>query len=294
MRNETRWGPGIIGLVVAGAALGVLYNAAGLVSHPKRGIPWLAATNAMANLDTLALAPPDSEAPVPDDAAGVLAGPGEAAEHATADPPPATSPAPTAKSEGAGGAASRSERAPASKAVDSMTPAEKGRAPAPAKPAPKTASASAASPGSTATTAAAPAATQPDAAPPVERRAPPPFIPESDRPVRITLAVAKSLFDAGAALFMDARDPSDYEAGHIPGALRMTRDDALEDPDRIKALPVRGRPIVAYCSGGVCEASLELAQALVDAGYRKVLVYSGGFPDWEAAGYPVKQGGEGQ
>jgi rhodanese-related sulfurtransferase len=281
MRNETQWGRGIILLVIAGAALGVLYNAAGLMSHPKRGIPWLAATNAMAELDTLAFALPDSEAPAAQEAAGAEPEPAETAGQAAADTPPASPPSPTAKSEGAGGAAPPRERVSTPPSKSSPAP------PAKSTPAPKTASVSTAKPGSTAT---APAATAPAAAKP----APPPFIPESDRPVRISLATAKSLFDAGAALFMDARDPPDYEAGHIPGALRMTRDEALGDPDRVKALPVRGRPIVAYCSGGVCEASLELAQALVDAGYRKVLVYGGGFPDWEAAGYPVAQGGEGK
>jgi rhodanese-related sulfurtransferase len=120
-----------------------------------------------------------------------------------------------------------------------------------------------------------------------------PFIPESDQPIQAKLATVKTLFDAGAALFLDARDPEEYDAGHIPGALRLTRQDALSEPDRMKTLPVRGRPIVAYCAGGVCEASRDLAEVLVEAGYRKVLVYAGGFPEWAAAGYPVERGSGG-
>jgi rhodanese-related sulfurtransferase len=295
MQNEIRWGRGIAIFVVVGAALGVLYNAAGLMSHPKRGIPWLAAADAMAELDSLAIAPPDTEAPATREVAGAPTAPppAEAAAHDPLDSPGAAA---APKSKGAGGASPPRESSSAASAKTSPVASAKGSLSA------KTASTSPAKPGSTGAppTAAPPAATTPSAtAPasktPAERIAPPPpFIPESDRPVRISLATTKSLFDAGAALFLDARDPSDYEAGHIPGALRLTRDEALGDPDRVKSLPVRGRPIVAYCSGGVCEASLELAQALVDAGYRKVLVYGGGFPDWEAAGYPVKQGGEGQ
>ncbi len=143
-----------------------------------------------------------------------------------------------------------------------------------------------------------PAAKQPEPVrqPPAQAQARPPlpFIPESDQPVQVKLATAKLLFDAGGALFLDAREPTDFEAGHIPGALQMTREDALNDPDRVKALPVRGRPIVTYCDGGPCESSLELARALVGAGYRKVLVFAGGYPEWVAAGHPVERGGSGR
>jgi rhodanese-related sulfurtransferase len=104
------------------------------------------------------------------------------------------------------------------------------------------------------------------------------------------MATVKPFFDAGAALFLDARDPAEYEAGHIPGAIRLTNADLASEPERAKTLPVAGRPIIVYCEGGECEASLEVARALVEGGYRKVLVFTGGFPEWSAAGYPVERG----
>jgi rhodanese-related sulfurtransferase len=58
----------------------------------------------------------------------------------------------------------------------------------------------------------------------------------------------------------------------------------------MKALPAQGRPIICYCEGGACEASLDLAKTLIDAGYKRVLVYMGGFPEWSAAGQPVEKG----
>ena len=136
-------------------------------------------------------------------------------------------------------------------------------------------------------------AASPSPAPPPPPSKPPasvPFIPEMDKPIQITMDAAKRLFDAKAALFLDARDPSEYEEGHIPAAIRLTRDEALQYPDRVKALGETSRPIVAYCDGGACEASLELARVLVDAGYRRVLVYTGGFPEWAAAGHSVVRG----
>jgi rhodanese-related sulfurtransferase len=108
------------------------------------------------------------------------------------------------------------------------------------------------------------------------------------------ITTVKRFFDARAALFIDARDPAEYEAGHIPGALRLTNAEAQGEPDRLKSLPVQGRPIIAYCEGGACEASIELARTLIDAGYQKVLVYSGGYPEWSAAGYPVERGNGGR
>jgi rhodanese-related sulfurtransferase len=104
------------------------------------------------------------------------------------------------------------------------------------------------------------------------------------------MAAVRRFLDADAALFIDARDPAEFQAGHIPGAIRMTRDEALADPERTRGLPARGRPIITYCEGGSCEASLDLAKALVESGYRKVLVYAGGFPEWSAAGQPVERG----
>lgn len=117
-----------------------------------------------------------------------------------------------------------------------------------------------------------------------------PAIPDLDHPVEVDLATAKRLFDSGAALFLDARDPPEYLAGHIPGALRLTRNDALAEPERLRELPVRGRPIVTYCEGGECEASADLARTLSESGFRRVLVLPGGMPEWAAAGFPVEKG----
>ena len=260
-------------IVLGGAALGVGYNAAGLMSRPPRGIPWLATGEEVPALESLAapgaVAPPGSAAP---ESAAVARDPSVPAPGA---PPPTPAPAGKAPATGATAAAKSRAQQPA----PPPAPAAEGgtRAPEPG-PAP-----------------GEPTTTPPPATPPpdVRQAAPVPFIPELDRPFQIKLSTAKALFDAKAALFLDARDPSEFEAGHIPGAIRLTRDEALGDPDRVKALGAATRPIVAYCEGGTCESSLDLARVLVDAGYRKVLVFSGGFPEWSAAGHPVERGSGG-
>ena len=113
-------------------------------------------------------------------------------------------------------------------------------------------------------------------------------IPESDEPLQIQIAGVKRLYDAGAALIVDARDREEFEMGHIAGALSLPYGEAT--PDRVEGVDPGGRPIITYCDPD-CEVSMELAwEFVVQAGHRKVLVFVGGFPEWKAAGYPVETG----
>ena len=116
-----------------------------------------------------------------------------------------------------------------------------------------------------------------------------PQIPDLERPIHIQLAAVKQLFDAGALLLIDAREPEEYAAGHIPGALSMPYDEVSSEPERLESLAAGGKAIAVYCGGGACELSLNLAWDLISAGQKKVVVYMGGYPEWVAAGYPVEQ-----
>ncbi len=51
---------------------------------------------------------------------------------------------------------------------------------------------------------------------------PPPGLPATEDDVpRISLEQALTAYSAGAAIFVDVRDPSQFEASHIPGALNI-------------------------------------------------------------------------
>jgi len=119
---------------------------------------------------------------------------------------------------------------------------------------------------------------------------PPPVIPDVAGPLTLELPALKQLYDANAALVVDAREPSQYAEGHIAGAISLPYNGALAEPERIAALEPARRPIVVYCSGGTCELAMDLAKFLVESGKRRVLVYEGGYPEWESAGYPVARG----
>jgi rhodanese-related sulfurtransferase len=118
-----------------------------------------------------------------------------------------------------------------------------------------------------------------------------PEIPDVGRPVKIELRAVKQLYDAHAALFVDARELWEFDEGHIPGAVSLPAEEAITDPARLEQLDPGGRPIVAYCGGGTCEVSLTLANELVLVGHSRVAVYMGGFPEWVGAGYPVEDAG---
>ncbi len=118
-----------------------------------------------------------------------------------------------------------------------------------------------------------------------------PEIPDLDRPLSVELATVRQFVDAKAALVLDAREPAEYEEGHIPGAVNVPYDTAGSDPARLQALDPGGRPIIIYCGGGTCEVSMSLAETLIyQFARRKVLVYTGGWPDWVAAGLPIAKG----
>ncbi len=108
---------------------------------------------------------------------------------------------------------------------------------------------------------------------------------------RIDLEEAKKKFDEGRAVFIDARCPDEYNQGHIRGAISLSPDRLeMECPLVISQL-LREREIITYCGGGTdCQLSTELARKLIALGYSKTNDFFGGWPAWEAAGYPIEAG----
>lgn len=116
-----------------------------------------------------------------------------------------------------------------------------------------------------------------------------PEIPAVGRPVQIDIGALRRYFDADAALIVDARDPDEYAAGHIRGAVNLPYDQVISNPGLAESLRTGGRPVVTYCGGEGCEVSLGVAEELCAAGHSRVAVYVGGFPEWVEAGNPVER-----
>jgi hydroxyacylglutathione hydrolase len=89
-----------------------------------------------------------------------------------------------------------------------------------------------------------------------------------------------------SGLFLiDVRQASEYEAGHVPGAVHIG-GGALED--RLAELP-RDRPIATMCASGF-RASIA-ASLLRAAGFGDVSWVADGVGPWARAGHPVETGG---
>jgi len=88
----------------------------------------------------------------------------------------------------------------------------------------------------------------------------------------------------GQALFVDARIPEDYQQGHIAGAINIDieGDDDIFYPqyEGLKDLADYHAPIITYCSGTECDASLMLARFLYDEGFTDISIYFGGWDFW--------------
>jgi len=113
------------------------------------------------------------------------------------------------------------------------------------------------------------------------------------QPVReIDLPEAAEAFRQGFP-FLDARRSADYRLGHIRGAhgISVWESDLDEKLTRFDATghPLKS-PIVIYCNGGDCQDSGLLAARLTGLGYRHLLLYRGGYPEWISKGRPIVQG----
>jgi len=82
-------------------------------------------------------------------------------------------------------------------------------------------------------------------------------------------------------LFLDVREPDEWQEGHVPGAVHVPRGN-LEA--RVETLiPNKAREIVVYCAAGARSAFA--AKSLSELGYESVISMAGGFSDWKRNGY---------
>jgi sulfur-carrier protein adenylyltransferase/sulfurtransferase len=90
--------------------------------------------------------------------------------------------------------------------------------------------------------------------------------------------------DLADAVFVDVREQDEWDEGHIPGALHVSRGH-LES--RIEtALPDKARQVVVYCQSG--NRSVFATKTLEELGYENVASLAGGYTDWKRNGFPTQ------
>jgi len=96
----------------------------------------------------------------------------------------------------------------------------------------------------------------------------------------IDIKRAKEFHDQGV-LFIDSRPETLFKKGSIEKSISIpvTKFEANKN-----ILPKdMTKPIVSFCQGYSCVLSHEVARKLMDLGYQNVVVYAGGYPEWEKA-----------
>jgi molybdopterin/thiamine biosynthesis adenylyltransferase/rhodanese-related sulfurtransferase len=84
----------------------------------------------------------------------------------------------------------------------------------------------------------------------------------------------------GEAVFLDVREPDEYEQGALPGSIHIPR--GFLEAQIENRVPDRAAPIVVYCAGG--NRSAFAAETLQALGYTDVVSMIGGFNRWKDDG----------
>ena len=97
-------------------------------------------------------------------------------------------------------------------------------------------------------------------------------------------------YELGKAIFLDARPRSEYKKGHISGAFSLPEYEFDEVYFSISELLTPEMHLIVYCQGKDCDESMIVSERLLEAGYKRVDIFLGGWPEWENAGYPTEKG----
>ena len=103
---------------------------------------------------------------------------------------------------------------------------------------------------------------------------------------KVTAADVKAAIDKKEkAVFLDVRDPGEFTAGHLPGAINVSRG-TLEFNiwDKISD---KNAKIYVYCK--TAGRSALATKTLNDLGYKNAVLMDAHFEDWIKAGYPVER-----
>lgn len=119
--------------------------------------------------------------------------------------------------------------------------------------------------------------------------------PEADfgDPPFIGLDVAQMEHSTGQALFVDARDQSEFECGTIPGSISIPFDYLPEENlgdyfESALGQVAKDKLIIVFCSGEECDLSLHMGRNLQAFGYSEVSIFFGGSREWDKMGLEME------
>ncbi len=97
----------------------------------------------------------------------------------------------------------------------------------------------------------------------------------------IGLDAFKEQMDVTDVYVIDVREPGEYEAGHIEGAVNIPIRSLAQNLDKVPA----DMPVIVYCASG--HRAGMATSVLRSLGYANVRAFAAGWRGWSAAGEPV-------
>jgi rhodanese-related sulfurtransferase len=101
---------------------------------------------------------------------------------------------------------------------------------------------------------------------------------------------ARRLWQEASAAFVDARPHEEYIFNHVPGAVNLPYRKFSSSFAENESLLAPTGVVVIYGDGKPCGDHLRVAKLLAARGFTKIKLLHGGYPAWEAGGYPVQGG----
>ncbi|MCD4743477.1 MAG: rhodanese-like domain-containing protein [Desulfobacteraceae bacterium] len=99
----------------------------------------------------------------------------------------------------------------------------------------------------------------------------------------------KEVVEKNKALIIDVRLEETFRKGHIPSAISIPISIFDELVGNFYESVAMEQEIIVYCSSRECTDSHSFAQKLSEFGYKDVMVFAGGFNDWEQGGGLVEK-----
>lgn len=113
----------------------------------------------------------------------------------------------------------------------------------------------------------------------------------------ISAAEAKALIAKGVPVY-DVRVEDEYVAAHVPGSISIPYKegsakevdfDQADDQFALNKLPKdKNAPLVMYCDGTICWKSYKSTVMAIQAGWKNIYWFRGGFPEWKEAGMAIE------
>jgi rhodanese-related sulfurtransferase len=98
-------------------------------------------------------------------------------------------------------------------------------------------------------------------------------------------AVKAAIDSKEKAIFLDVRDPGEFAAGHLPGAMNISRG-TLEF-NVFGKIPDQNAKIYVYCK--TAGRSTMATKTLNDLGFKNAVLMDSSYENWVKAGYPVER-----